>query len=142
VRLVGETRDPERVCAYLRARLAELTRGTVEPADLAITNRVSKTRAAYQRYTRSVAALDRIADRGRERHPGEDVRYVVVDDSRDDRDRVRLASEDPETYDAAFYRDRAVRAAASVLSPFGWRRDRIDEYLAAGERTSLDAFVG
>lgn len=140
VRLVGETRDPEAVCDHLRVRLADLDRGAVDPTRLAITNRVSKARAAYQQYTRSVAALDRIADRGLERSPGEDVRYVVVDDSRDDRERVRLASDAPETYDPTFYRDRAVRAAASVCAPFGWRRDQIDEYLTAGERTRLNAF--
>ena len=140
VRLVGETRDPEAVCDHLRVRLADLGRGDVDPATLAITNRVSKTRAAYQQYTRSVAALDRLGDQGLERFPGEDVRYVVVDDARADRDRVRLASEAPSTYDPAFYRDRAVRAATSVLSPFGWRRDRVAEYLRDGERTRLGAF--
>ena len=140
VRLAGETRDPEAVCDHLRVRLAELERGDVDSTQLAITNRVSKARAAYQQYTRSVAALDRIDDRGLERFPGEDVRYVVVDDSCDDRERVRLASEGPETYDSAFYRGRAVRAATSVLSPFGWRRDRIEEYLQDGERTRLNAF--
>jgi DNA polymerase I len=140
VRLVGETRDPEAVCDRLRVRLAELERGEVDPGALAVTNRVSRARAAYKQYTRSVAALDRVADRGLERHPGEDVRYVVVDDARDDRDRVRLASENPDTVDTAFYRDRAVRAAESVCAPFGWRRDRIGEYLAEGERTRLDAF--
>ena len=140
VRLVGETRDPEAVCDRLRVRLAALNRGDVDPAELAVTNRVSKARAAYEQYTRSVAALDRVAERGLDRFPGEDVRYVVVDDSRDDRDRVRLASESPATYDPAFYRDRAVRAATSVLSPFGWRRDRIEEQLADGRRTRLGAF--
>jgi len=42
--------------------------------------------------------------------------------------------------DIVFYRDRAVRAAASVLAPFGWRRDRIERYLASTDWTRLGAF--
>ncbi|ESS05851.1 MAG: hypothetical protein A07HB70_01981, partial [uncultured archaeon A07HB70] len=63
----------------------------------------------------------------------------IRDDDDDSRDRVRLASETPDAYDRGFYRDRAVRAAASVLSPFGWRRERIERALADETRTRLDA---
>lgn len=132
-------RDPAQVVDRLRVRLTALGRGDVDPAALAVTNRVSRERAAYRQYTRSAAALDRTTDRGLERHPSEDVRFVVVDD-RNDRERVRLASEALDTYDVDFYRERAIRAAASVLSPFGWREDQIAEHLRDGDRTRLGAF--
>ncbi|MGM0399593.1 MAG: hypothetical protein ACQEQY_11485, partial [Halobacteriota archaeon] len=52
-----------------------------------------------------------------------------------------LAHEDPDTYDVAFYRDRAIRAAESVVSPLGWDRERIREYLSETTSTGLDAFT-
>jgi DNA polymerase I len=69
--------------------------------------------------------------------PGQDIQYVVVDDDRDSVERIRLASEidDTTSYDRSFYRRCAIRAAASVLSPFGWDREEIGRYL--GDRRSV-----
>ncbi|RBI63380.1 DNA polymerase I [halophilic archaeon] len=141
VEAVDDHRDPEPVCAELRSQLDRLRRGTVDPDELVVTERVSKPREAYARSTRSVAALERAADLGLTRRPGQDVSYVVVDDDARSRDRVRLAVEEPTEYDVAFYRESLVRAAASVLSPLGWRADRIERYLSEHEELSLSAFA-
>jgi DNA polymerase I len=134
------TRDPAAVCDRLAGHLRDLRQGDVDAGRLAIRNRVSKPADAYAHRTRTVAALERAGDAGFDRHPGQDVRYVVVDDDRTGRDRVALASEAPATYDAAFYADELHRAAASVLSPLGWREGDVREYLDDRETATLDSF--
>jgi len=66
---------------------------------------------------------------------------VVVDDDKRSRDRVRLACEGLDDYDPEFYLDQILRAAESLLAPFGWRRPDIEEYLADHQDTTLSPFV-
>ena len=140
IRAVDEYRDPEAVCEELRSWVDRLERGAVDPNELVITNRVSKKREDYTQSTRSVAALERAADLGLARAPGQSVSYVVVDDAKESRERVMLASEELDEYDVGFYRELLVRAAASVLSPFGWREKRIEQLLSSHSETSLKSF--
>ncbi|AQL44853.1 DNA polymerase I (plasmid) [Halorientalis sp. IM1011] len=135
-------RSPEPVCDRLAAELDRLQGGGVDPERLVIDKRTSKRVDEYGQYTRTVSALERTADQGRDLHPGQHVAYVVVDDSKSSRERVTLASESPEEYDPDFYGDLLVRAAESVLSPIGWRRDDIGEYLASTNETTLTRFSG
>ncbi len=58
-------------------------------------NRVSKKKEDYTQATRNVAALERAADLGLGRAPGQSVSYVVVDDAKQSRERVRLAHMNP-----------------------------------------------
>jgi DNA polymerase I len=57
------------------------------------------------------------------------------------RDRIALAHEDVETYDASYYEIQLARAVESLLSPLGW--DRIDtrRELAGTHETGLEAFT-
>jgi len=134
---LDEHRAPEPVLRTLREWLAELAAGAVGPDRLLLTNRVSKPLEDYTQATRNVAALERSQDRGLAVHPGQDVAYVVVDDEKSSRERVRLASESIERYDVDFYRTRAIRAAASVLSPLGLREPEIRSALAGTTATEL-----
>ncbi len=142
VHTFDRTRDPEAVVDRLRAALARLERGAVDPTNLATTVRVSKRADEYRHATRTVAALERARDRGRPRAPGQRVGYVVVDDDRRDRERVRLAEEsvDPGHVDHDHYRERLLRAAASVLSPRGWSEGHVRRALATHEDAPLDAY--
>lgn len=133
-------REPEAVCEELRSWLDRLRRDAVDPSELTITKRVSKSRDEYTQATRSVAALDRAADLGLTRAPGQDVSYVVVDDDKQSRERVALALEEPTTYDSEFYRELLIRAASSVLSPLGWRQKQIERFLADHADASLRSF--
>ncbi len=137
---LGRTRSPGAVCDRLRRFIADLRRGAVDPERLAITNRVSKRVEAYTQSTRNVAALERAADLGLDKHPGQDVAYVVVDDEKDGRARVSLVHEAPDSYDAAFYRDQLCRVAESVLSPLGFRRTDIESHLAARADGAISAY--
>ena len=140
VEALDEHRAAGPVLDRLAVALARLDRGDVDPERLLITNRVSRRLEEYSQATRNVAALERSLARGLEKFPGQDVEYVVVDDTRASRDRVQLAHEELDTYDPAFYRDLAIRAAESVVSPLGWDREAIREYLADTTATSLTAF--
>lgn len=104
--------------------------GAVDPTRLAITNRVSKRVEEYTQTTKNVAALERASDLGLEKHTGQDVAYVVVDDEKDGRARVTLVHEEPERYDVAFYREQLCRAAESVVAPAGFSREEIEGQLA------------
>ncbi|WP_245800215.1 DNA polymerase domain-containing protein [Haladaptatus litoreus] len=125
IRAVDAYRDPEAVCEELRSWVDRFERGAVDPNELVITNRVSKKKEDYTQSTRNVAALERAADLGLGRAPGQSVSYVVVDDARHSRKRVLLASEELGEYHAGFYRELLVRAAASVVSPLGGVRDAL-----------------
>ena len=135
-----DTRAPRPVCDRLARQLGRLRSGRLSTVDLAITQRVSKRPAAYDRASRAKAALERASILGVERSPGQSVRYVVIDDERSGADRVRLAFEEPEAYDAGFYADRLVRAAESVLAPLGWDRDDIRRFLAETRNARLSSF--
>jgi len=66
---------------------------------------------------------------------------VVVDDEKTSRERVALAHEEIETYDASYYEMQLVRAVGSVLSPLGWDRTEIRRELAEIRMPKLTAFV-
>ncbi|MFB6085280.1 MAG: type B DNA-directed DNA polymerase [Halodesulfurarchaeum sp.] len=137
---LDEHRAPEPVLRTLRRWLDELATGTVDPDRLRLTNRVSKSLEAYTRSTRNVAALERSRVQGIDVSPGQDVHYVVVDDEKSSRDRVRLAHEPGDTYDVGFYHDRAIRAAASILSPLGVREEDVRKALEPTATTRLSGW--
>ncbi|WP_435157409.1 hypothetical protein [Haladaptatus sp. DFWS20] len=88
-----------------------------------------------------MAALERAADLGLARSPGQSVSYVVVDDAKQSHERLMLASEELGEYDVGFYRELLVRAAASVLSPLGWRESDIEQFLSSHDAISLNSFL-
>jgi DNA polymerase I len=137
-----DARAPEPVCAELSRWIERLEGGAVDPTALEVTKRASKRLGEYAQSTQTTAALQRSTDRGRESFAGTDVSYVVVDDTKSGRERVRLPSEDCSSYDAEFYRDQLVSAAESVLSPVGWRAEKIREDLADRTDLSLAHFGG
>ncbi|WP_458191154.1 hypothetical protein [Haladaptatus sp. NG-WS-4] len=73
IRTVDTYRDPKAVCEELRSWVDRLERGAVDPSELIIMNRVSKKREEYTQSTRSVAALERTAELGSARSPGQSV---------------------------------------------------------------------
>jgi DNA polymerase I len=140
LRAFDETRSPEAVCDVLRRRLRELRDGEVDPSALVVDNRVSKDVDEYAMETLTVAALKRARIEGAGLAPGQTVRYVVVDADARGASRVRLAFEDADRYDAAWYEDAAVRAVESVLTPVGWRESEIRRYLSGATDETLASF--
>ncbi|WP_136689155.1 type B DNA-directed DNA polymerase [Halorhabdus amylolytica] len=126
-----DTRDPGAVVAALEDHLEVLKAGEVPASDLLVRTRASKSVDAYSHRTRTVAALERAEKLGFEYAPGEDIVFVVSDDDKDGMDRVRLAPEvdDKTLYDPSYYRDKTIRAAASILGPLGWTKERVVDEL-------------
>ncbi|WP_435127849.1 type B DNA-directed DNA polymerase [Halobaculum sp. D14] len=140
LRAFDADRTPEAVCDRLAGQLRRLRRGDVDPSRLVVDARASKSVDEYDRETLTAAALERYADAGVDRAAGQSVAYVVTDDDARGRGRVRLPFEDPDRYDADYYRRRLLRAAESVVSPVGWDRDRIERFLAGSRDATLSAF--
>jgi len=72
-----------------------------------------------------VGALKRAHDQDLDVHPGQDIKYVVINDEKSSRERIALAHEKIETYETSYYEIQLVRAVESVLSPLGWDRMEI-----------------
>jgi DNA polymerase I len=140
IEVFDETRDPKAVCAELTWWISRLEAEAVDGVSLEITKRASKQLEEYTQSTQTTAALQRSTDTGQESLAGRDISYVVVDDSKSGRERVRLPSEECSSYDAEFYRDQLISAAESVLSPVGWRREEIRHTLSDQQNQSLRSY--
>ncbi len=140
IRTLDETREPEPVCDRLHRGVQRLQRGDIDPERLVMRKRVSQRLDAYNQRTQTVAALERAERQGLPRHPGQDVEYVVVDDSRCSPARVRLAHETLNEYDGEFYAELALRAGESILAPLGWDRDRIRQHLRGTMTQTLTSY--
>jgi DNA polymerase I len=135
------TRSPEPVLDCLQAAIKRLHAGTVPVEQLVERNRISKPLEKYSQNTQNVAALKRARNQDLAIHPGQDIEYVVVDDKKRSRERVALAHEEVESYDASYYETQLVRAVESVLSPLGWNRTEIRRELAETWVPELTAFA-
>ncbi|AGB34150.1 DNA polymerase elongation subunit (family B) (plasmid) [Natrinema pellirubrum DSM 15624] len=135
------TRSPDAVLGRLERAIDELQAGNVAVERLVERNRVSKPLEGYSQNTQNVAALKRAREQDLAVHPGQDIEYVVVDDEKSSRDRVALAHEEIETYDASYYETQLVRAIESVLLPLGWDRTDIRRRLAETREVELTEFT-
>ena len=141
IEVFDDSRDPVKVCNRLAQLRAQLLNGDVDPMALATRIRISQDRSEYTQRTTTVTALERAADLGLTRSPGQTIEYVVTDDTKSSRERVRLATEDPATYDAAYYDHALLRAATSILAPVGWSTEQLKQQLSETRDPSLDFFV-
>ncbi len=135
------TRSPDAVLDCLQDAISRLHAGTMPVEQLVERNRVSKPLEGYTQNTQNVAALRRARDQNLAVHPGQDIEYVVVDDEKRSRERVALAHEEIESFDASYYETQLVRAVESVLSPLGWDRTQIRREIAESRETNLAAFT-
>jgi DNA polymerase I len=135
------TLAPQQVIQHLQVQVNELKQGRVDPEQLVVRKRVSKEKEEYRQRNRKVAALER-ADRTLfDVRPGQDIRYVVIDDSKRSQDGVKLAFEDIDAYDADFYVEELIQAAESILLPLGWGRQDIEQQLSTVTDTRLVSYT-
>ena len=135
------TRSPEAVLVCLQDAIQRLHDGTVPVEKLVERNRVSKPLEGYTQNTQNVAALKRANDQNLATHPGQDIEYVVVDDTKTSRDRVALAHEEIASYDPSYYETQLLRAVESILLPLGWTQSEIRQYLTGGYSPKLTVFT-
>ena len=139
---LDDHREPGPVVDRLAAWIRRLRVGDVEPGELQIYKRATKPAGAYDRDTHVAGALRRAAEQGVAYQGGQTVRYVVTDDdARKPEHGVRLHFElDGPAYDADYYERELVRAAESVVSPFGWDRTDVRQHLREHVDGSLAAW--
>jgi len=140
LRQFDETRSPEAVIGVLQNAIQKLYAGTVDPTELIERNRVSQPLEGYTQYTQNVAALERARQQELSIHPGQDIKYVVVDDKRSSRERVKLAHETIDSYDPSYYETELLRAVESILSPIGWDQTKIKQAIGETQNIQLSWF--
>ena len=139
---LGATRSPRAVLGCLKQAITNLEAGEVPVEQLVERNRVSKPLESYTQNTQNVAALKRARDQDLAVHPGQEIRYVVINDEKISRERVALAHEEFDTYDSSYYETQLVRAVESILSPLGWDRTDIRRELAETRELDVTSFSG
>jgi len=140
LRQFDETRSPEAVIGVLQNAIQKLYAGNVDPTELIERNRVSKPLEEYTQYTQNVAALERAREQELSIHPGQDIKYVVVDDEKSSRERVKLAHETIDSYDPSCYETKLLRAVESILSPIGWEQTKIEQAIGETQNIQLSQF--
>ena len=135
------TRSADAVLGLLERAIDELQADNVPVEQLVERNRVSKPLEGYTQNTQNVAALKRAREQNLAIHPGQDIEYVVVDNKKSSRERVVLAHEEIEAYDASYYETQLVRAVESVLAPLGWGQTKIRRELAETRVPELTVFA-
>lgn len=103
--------------------LERLRSGHVPFHELTIACSLSKLPSEYKVNSLNAAVARQLEQAGIELHPGERIRYVVMDkDAEVDRDRVvpwALMGEGQDGYDIPFYEERFLRACEQVFVPLG-----------------------
>ncbi|WP_246308207.1 DNA polymerase domain-containing protein [Halorarum salinum] len=134
------THDVDAVLGVLERWLTKLAAGDIPVEQLEVQQRVSKDVEQSSQETLTVCALRRMKRQGTPLAPGQQVEYVVVDADGRGTERVRLAREHVDDYDAEWYREQCISAAVSVLSPGGCSEADIKSHLAESETPPIQAY--
>lgn len=105
--------------------------------DLLVTKRLSKRSSSYTHSVFQVIAARQLEKAGFEQCPGQTVQYVVVD-AKNRRIDGRVSAAQLLTsntkYDTREYLKMLISAAETILSPFGYSKDKIRDEVLYGER--------
>ncbi|MBU4221616.1 MAG: hypothetical protein KKA10_08355 [Euryarchaeota archaeon] len=111
-----------------------------------ILHHFSRTRGCddYRQFNDRAAALRQYRQEGIEIEPGQSVRYIITDHrSKSYQKRVKipeLADGDTQ-YDSAKYCEYLLRAAESILLPFGYTEKRLDEMMKGKVQGNLSEYL-
>jgi DNA polymerase elongation subunit (family B) len=116
-----------------------LWRGDCDPEDLVFTSKVSKPLAAYSQLNCNVASMLQLYDQGLQIRPGESVQYIITDSkSGDYRRKVReWRLMERGNYDREKYVAHLLRAGESLLLPFGYSREKLEDMTSPLRQTVL-----
>ncbi len=111
------------VMGIVTRELDRLRAGHVPLHELTIACSISKLPSEYKVNNLNAAVARQLEAHGIELHPGERIRYVVMNKDADvDSDRVLpydLMSEGQDGYDATYYEELFLRACEQVFTPLG-----------------------
>jgi DNA polymerase elongation subunit (family B) len=124
----------------LREYAGKVLDGECVISDLIFETHVSRGCDEYRQFNNQMAAMKQLRQEGIETLPGQSIRYIITDHkSRSWQKRVmipELADENTQ-YDRAKYYEHLLRAAESILLPFGYTEERLDEIMRRRAQRSL-----
>lgn len=111
--------------AFLRRKLSDLRAGRVKPAELLVTQRITREVEEYRSPSPAARAARQLKDAGKVVKPGQRVRFLFTLGSPGVWAWDLPGRFNPASVDARRYRDLLLRAAAEVLAPFGVDEGRL-----------------
>lgn len=97
--------------------------------DMIFTTRISHSLQDYRQSNNNTAAMRQFQKEGITIQPGQSIRYVITDSaSKSYMKRVKIAQlvDEDTGYDRSKYNEFLLRAAESILLPFGYTKERLD----------------
>ena len=133
-----------RVLDVVRRYADEILSGGVDPKELVFTTHTRHKLEDYRQKGSQAAALYQLREEGVEVQPGQAVQYIHTNyRSRYFHNRVKVAELiEPDTvYDKKKYYDITLRAAESILRPFGYDRDVLDDVVMGNAQMRVEDFL-
>ncbi len=131
------------VLDVVRRYAGEILSGGADPEELVFTTHIRHRLEDYRQKGSQAAALYQLREEGVEVQPGQAVQYIHTDHrSRYFHNRVKVAELiEPDTvYDKKKYYDITLRAAESLLQPFGYDRDVLDDVVMGSKQMRFEEF--
>ncbi|MBC2696988.1 MAG: hypothetical protein HF975_07630 [ANME-2 cluster archaeon] len=131
------------VLDVVRRYAGEVLNGRADCEDLVFTTHTRHKLGNYRQKGSQAAALYQLREEGVEVQPGQAVQYIHTNHrSRYFHNRVKVAELiEPDTvYDKKKYYDITLRAAESLLRPFGYDRDVLDDVVMGSEQMRIEGF--
>lgn len=138
----GVMRKLPDVLCVVREAVDSVMQGTVELEDLTITIGITRSLEDYTVNNLSVAALKLLKQEGVERYPGQKVQYIIRNwKARKLTERVSIPEMKKEAYDREKYVELVIRAACTMLSPFGFTEQILREYIYNRTQKTLGEYL-
>lgn len=141
IREYDRTRNPEKVLKLLKKQLQKIENQRISPENLFITQRTSKTPGQYKQHNNNWAALKRLQHKGVTVNPGEKITYLVVDNEKKNKEKVRLKFEDNKNYDEKFYKKKMLKAGCTVLRPLDFTEEQVKQKLKPFKKQTLQKYT-
>jgi DNA polymerase elongation subunit (family B) len=113
----------------LREYSRKVFEGECKIEDMIFTARISQSLKNYRQSNNNTAAMRQFQKEGITIQPGQSIRYVITDSaSKSYMKRVKIAElvDEDTGYDRSKYNEFLLRAAESILLPFGYTKERLD----------------
>ncbi|MBU7032591.1 MAG: hypothetical protein HXS53_08670, partial [Theionarchaea archaeon] len=131
------------VLDVVRQSVDAVMQGTVEMEDLTITIGITRSLEDYRVNNLSVAALNLLKREGVDMYPGQKVRYIIRNwKARKLTERVSIPEMTQDAvYDREKYAELIIRAACTMLSPFGFSEHIMQECISNRAQKTLRDYL-
>jgi DNA polymerase-2 len=123
--------DLSSVLALLRRRLRQLRAGQIPLDDLLVTHKVSRKLDEFRSQSPAALALAQLQPQGKELEPGQHVRFLYLRGQPKVRAWDLPTAPDPRQLDLVYYGELFLRAASTILQPFGVDEETLRLWLFA-----------